>query len=406
MKIFAWLIGCVLLSALSAACSDDDEAETVRIGALLPMSGALQSYGEASEAALEMARDEINEDSDIKVELVVKDTTTDPETALEMLRELNDDGIKVAVGPYASSEVTAVKDFADQNGIVLVSPLSTAGPLAVADTIYRYTPDETKEGEAVAAVALEDGITTVIPVSRDDPGNLGLQNGMRAAFEDEGGTIAEGVTYAANEDDFQSVIEEIVAALNAVDSPPEETAIYLTAFEEVVDLMGVAATLSNDALRSVTWYGSDSVALSSHLVQDADAAGFAVVVGYPNPILGLRDEDESRWQPVVEDLESDLGRRPDSFALAAYDALVVLHAAFEEAGVDADGQALGEAFVAASEEHVGLTGPTTLNEAGDRASASFDFWSVCPEGDGFTWVRTISYAVAEDGTGEVIRSEC
>jgi hypothetical protein len=60
----------------------------------------------------------------------------------------------------------------------------------------------------------------------------------------------------------------------------------------------------------------------------------------------------------------------------------------------------------AAEEYVGLTGPTVLNEAGDRASASFDFWSVCPEGNGFTWTRTISYAVAADGKAEVSRSDC
>lgn len=415
MRILSLLIGCVLIAFLAVACSDDDngstgatgsDGDTVRIGLLLPMSGALASYGEASQAALNMARDAINEDADLKVELVVKDTTTTPATALAMLEELHEEGIKVVIGPYASSEVTAAKPFADANGIILVSPLSTAGPLAVADHIYRFTPDEVKEGEAVAALALDDGIKTIIPVSRDDPGNLGLQNGMRAAYEPAGGTIAEGVTYDADEDDFQSVIEDIVAALAAAGSPPAETAIYLTAFEEVVEIMSIAATLSSNSLRSVTWYGSDSVALSGALIGNADAAGFAATVGYPNPILGLRDEDESMWQPVVEELESELDRRPDTFALAAYDALVVLHKAIVAAGISANVDTLGAAFVTAAESHVGLTGPAVLNDAGDRDSASFDFWAVCPEGNGFTWVRTISYAVAADGTGEIVRSEC
>jgi branched-chain amino acid transport system substrate-binding protein len=398
------LFAFTLLASLASACSDDDE--TVRIGALLPLTGALQSYGEASEAALELAREAINEDADVKVELVVKDTTTDPDTALAMLQELDDDGIKVVIGPYASSEVAAVKEYADANGIVLVSPLSTAGSLAVAgDNVYRFTPGDAKEAEAVAAVALDDGITTIVSVSRDDAGNLGLQSAMKPVFEAGGGTVLEGVTYAADEDDFQSVIGEIIAAVAAADSAPEETAVYLTAFDEVVDLLGVAATLSNDVLR-VQWYGSDSVALSAGLIEDADAAGFATIVGYPNPILGLRDEDEAKWQPVVDALQGELGRRPDSFALAAYDALVVAHMAIEEAGVDGDAGEIGAALVQAADGHIGLTGPTVLNEAGDRASASFDFWAVCPDGDGFTWTRTVSYAVAADGSAEVNRSEC
>ena len=403
------LLALVAIGALAwtaAACSDDED-ETIRIGALLPLSGSLQSYGEASEAALELARDAINEDADVTVELVVKDTTTDPATALTMLEELHEDGIKVVIGPYASSEVAAVKDFADQNGIVLVSPLSTAGSLATpGDNIFRFTPDDAKEGEAVAAVALDDGITTIVPVSRDDAGNQGLQTAMKPVFEAGGGTVVEGVTYAPDEDDFQTVVADIMAALQAVDSPPEETAVYLTAFDEVVDLMGVAATISNDTLISVIWYGSDSVALSAGLIEDADAAGFAVSVGYPNPILGLRDEDSSLWQPVVDELQADLGRRPDSFALAAYDALVVAHMTIDDVGADADAAEIGEALLGVAESYVGLTGPTVLNEAGDRASASFDFWAVCPDGDGFTWTRTVSYAVAADGTAEVNRSEC
>ena len=401
----ALLVIGLFLGVVSVACSDDEE--TVRVGALLPLTGSLQSYGEASRAALELAREAINEDSDVGVELVVKDTGTDPETALAMLEELDEEGVRLVIGPYASSEVAAVNAYADENGIVLVSPLSTAGSLAIAgDNVFRFTPDDGKEGEAVAAVALEDGITTVVPVTREDDGNLGLQAALKRAFESAGGTVVEGVTYAPDEDDFETVVAALLSTLGGPDSEPGETAVYLTAFDEVVDLLGVAATISNDLLISAPWYGSDSVALSAGLVGDPDAAGFAVSVGYPNPILGLRDEDEGRWGPVLEALEAELGRRPDTFALAAYDALVVGHMAIEEAGSDAGATDLGRALVQSAASHVGLTGPAVLNEAGDRASASFDFWSVCPDGNGFTWTRTISYAVAADGSGEITRSDC
>jgi len=407
LKNLSVLLVPFLVVSAGMACSDDEDADSVRIGVLLPLTGALQSYGEASQAALEHARDEINDDSDLSVELVFKDTGTEPATSLAMLEELHEDGIKLVIGPFASSGVTAVKEFADSNGIILISPLSTAGTLALpGDNIYRFTPDESKEGEALAAVLVADGITTIVPVNRDDDGNIGLVVGLRAAFEAAGGTLVEGVTYAANENDFPSVVGEIIAALEAVDGPLDATAVYLAAFGEVVDLFGAAAAISNDALVSVPWYGSDSVALTAELVQDADAAGFAVTAGYPNPILGLRDEDEALWGPVIEDVQAELGRRPDSFALAAYDGLIVAHMAMEAAGADADAAELGAALVEAASGHVGLTGPTVLNEAGDRASASFDFWSVCPDGAGFTWTRTISYAVAADGTGEVTRSEC
>jgi branched-chain amino acid transport system substrate-binding protein len=393
-----------VLLVLAAACGGSDDSDEVRIGALLPLSGALASYGEASQATLEAARDAVNENADPRVELVVRDTETDPGAVLETLQELHDDGIDVFIGPYASSSVESVKDFADANGILLVSPLSTAGTLALPDdTIYRFTPDERAEGAALAAVLRQDGIDTVIPVTRDDAGNRGLQVGLKAAFEAADGTVVDGVTYAEDEDDFGPVVEDVASLID--EHGGDSTAVYLTAFGEVAQLFEAAAG-DEATLTSVPWYGSDSVALSEDLVADAAAADFAVRVGYPNPILGLRDQDRAMWQPVVESVEDDIGRRPDTFALAAYDALVVLHDAIEAAGADADAQSIGAAFVTAAKDYVGLTGPTDLNEAGDRAHASFDFWSVCRDGSDFTWKRTISYAPAESGDARITRTRC
>jgi branched-chain amino acid transport system substrate-binding protein len=394
----------LLLTLLAAACSGGDDPDGVRIGALLPLTGSLASYGEASEATLEAARDAINESAERTVELVVRDTETDPEAVLDALEELHEDGIDVVVGPYASSSVEAVQEYADTNGIVLVSPLSTAGTLALPDdNIFRFTPDERAEGEAVAAVLLEDGVETVIPVTRDDAGNRGLQVGLKAAFEAAGGTVVEGVTYAADEDDFAAVVADIVELIETHAS--DSTAVYLTAFGEVAQLFNAASGADDPALTSLPWYGSDSVALSAELLADRVAAEFAVQLGYPNPILGLRDEDSALWQPVIEAVEEEIGRRPDTFALAAYDALVVLHTALESAGADADAEAIGAAFVSAARGHTGLTGPTDLNAAGDRAHASFDFWSVCPDGSEFAWVRTISFTQTS-GEATITRTNC
>jgi branched-chain amino acid transport system substrate-binding protein len=245
-----------------------------------------------------------------------------------------------------------------------------------------------------------------VPVARDDTGNLGLQIAFKPFFESGGGKVAERVVYAADEQDFGPVAARIAAALHASGGEPGKTAIYLTAFEEAAQLLKAAGS-GDAALAAVPWYGSDGVALSAALVEDAAASSYAVKVGYPNPILGLRDQDRALWAPVVAALEAKLGRTPDSFALAAYDALVVMHQAVGVAGADADATGIGEALVAKAAAHVGLTGPTTLNEAGDRASASFDFWAVCPDGaGGFRWVRAISYALSPDGAAEIVRTGC
>jgi branched-chain amino acid transport system substrate-binding protein len=368
----------------------------IQIGALLPLTGSLASYGETSQAAL---NDAVAALGDANVSLVVEDTTTDPPMALEGLKALKERGVKVVIGPFGSSEVAAVKQYAEDNGIILVSPLSTARSLALpGDNVLRFTPDDELEGAAAAALAYADGIRVIVPISRDDDGNRGLQTAFKPAFEKLGGRVVSGVTYAADETDFSDEVQTIAAALDQErDNGP--VAVYLTAFNEVTDLFGAAVDANSETLRTSVWYGSDSVAQSKELVADAKAAAFAAAAGYPNPILGLRDADKSTWGPVSERLAEKLGRTPDAFSLAAYDALNVVYQALGEAGAADDPAKLAAAIARIADANIGLTGPTKLNEAGDRALGNYDFWSVCRAGATWTWYRSASYTVGADGSG-------
>ena len=383
---------------LSTACSSDSDETGVLVGALLPLTGGLSTYGETSDAALTDAVDSLQ-----GIRLRVEDTNSDPATALAKLEELKDAGVRIVVGPYSSSEVAAVKAYADENGIILLSPLSTAQTLAVVgDNVLRFTPDDKLEAVALAALTIEDGISTVVPISRDDAGNLGLQTAFKVAFEALGGSVLAPIIYSPDESDFGGEVESLEA--NVAGGPAGETAVYLTAFAEVTELLARAA--GSSSLGQVTWYGSDSVALSKDLVAHEEAAAFAVQVDYPNPILGLSDDDAARWQPVSDRLAEDLGRQPDAFSLAAYDALQVVSEAIEQVGGDAAVTELRDAIVTAAASHQGLTGLNVLNAAGDRASGNYDFWSVCVAADGsFSWHRSATYTVGADGQGVATRVE-
>ena len=417
MKWIAFAILSLTL-LLGVACSDDDEqpsatdeatptagdeGASLTVGALLPLTGDLASYGETSQAALDEAVAALQAEG-TSVTLSVKDTATEPATALEGLTALHEDGVKLVIGPYASSQVRAVKEFADQNGIVLISPLSTSTALAVPDdNIYRFTPDDQQEGVAVANLAYADGIRTIVPITRDDEGNKGLQSSMKPVFEALGGTVAPLITYSTEEEAFTDQVQALTDGIAAASGSGGPVAVYLTAFGEVTKLFGAAS--GTPELESVKWYGSDSVALSKGLVEDQTAAAFAVKADYPNPILGLRNADEPQWGPVNERLSEELGRTPDAFALAAYDALFVGVEALKAAGEDADAAALGQAVADEARDYTGLTGPTELNEAGDRSLGNYDFWAVCEGEAGYEWVRAATYTAGVDGGAGEARRE-
>jgi branched-chain amino acid transport system substrate-binding protein len=393
-----------LASLLTFTCtSDDKDDSSVQIGVLLPLTGSLSSYGETSKAALEEAATRINSNDGTKVELTFEDTKTDPAIAAERLSALGDRGVKVVLGPYASSEVREAKATADTSGIILISPLSTSRSLAIADdNVLRFTPDDEQEGIAMAALAWADGTRVILPVTRDDEGNKGLQSAMKATFESYGGAFLPTITYATDETDFRDEAQSIAAAIKTEHAAGRTVGVYLTAFNEVTGLFR-AASAGDPVLTTVTWYGSDSVALSKELVEDPAAGAFAVVADYPNPILGLDDAEKPRWGPVTDKITSTLGRTPDAFALAAYDGLDVAYAAMSRVGADADPGVLRAELLAAASGHEGLTGSTILNAAGDRASANYDFWSVCSRDGSLTWVRSAIYTTGSGG--QAVRQE-
>ena len=409
----------LLLSIFAIACSDDDDDDggdtegasltdsagaSLTVGALLPLTGDLASYGEASDAALADAVNTLEQEG-TTVTLSVEDTRSDPAGALEALTSLHEEGVRLVIGPYSSSEVRDVRDFADENGIVLISPLSTAGSLAVPDdNVLRFTPGEVLEGVAVANLVWADGVRTIVPITRDDPGNQGLQLGMKPAFEELGGTVTTLIEYAPEDEDFTEEVQQLVDGVSSVSADSGPVGIYLTAFAEAAGVLETAS--GSPELESVPWYGSDSVALSRELIENETAAAYAAGVGYPNPILGLRDEDKSLWEPVSERVTESLGRPPDNFALAAYDALIVGVDALSSASSDADASGLRQAVADAAEAHTGLTGPTALDDNGDRSIGNFDFWAVCEEESAYIWVKVATYTAGENGDGETTPGNC
>jgi branched-chain amino acid transport system substrate-binding protein len=384
--------------------------QPIRIGALLDLSAGWTTLGRASRVTLQLARDDANErlrrlGSRYRVRLVVADAGGDAEVALRELRRLARLGVRVVVGPQSSAEVAALRVEARRLGVLLVSQGSTAHTLAIGgDNVFRLVPDDVREAEALDALLERDGITAIVPVWRMDPGNEGLATSLRAEVEARGGSVSAGVPYATEGPDFAAAVAALRSQVDAVRTTAGEdhVAVYLAGFDEVVQLFRVAQ--ADPVLAAVSWYGSDGVALSQALVGDIEAAMFAAHVGYPNPILGLDETASPRAQSVIERAAERLGTVPDAFALAAYDGLrigVTAARASARRGVSF----LRRAFAVRADGYRGVSGRIVLNEAGDRAFGSYDFWSVCLSPDGPTWTRTVSYLSTRLGVGTIVDRE-
>ena len=107
--------------------SPNDGKKSVTIGALLPLTGAWSSVGESEDAAEKIAIKDVNQyfsktNSNIRIGLIVEDTRTDPATSLEKLHDLAAKGVRIVIGPATSAELEDLQDYADEKGILLISP--------------------------------------------------------------------------------------------------------------------------------------------------------------------------------------------------------------------------------------------------------------------------------------------
>ena len=356
---------------------------TIRIGALFDLTGDGKTLGLASQAALEVAAKEIEEESDggVTVELDIRDTALDPTQASTELQSLLDSGIRVIIGPQTSSEVRATIDQVNAAGALMISHGSTASSLALPDDgVYRLVPDDRVEGAATAELIAHQGKSGVITVHRNDPGNNGLVESVSAATTAAGGTVVAGPVYEPDTTDFTATIAALEPLLASAGDDP---AVYLAGFEEVADLFAAAA--GSETLAGATWYGGDGSARGQSVIENEESADFASDVGgFASPLLILSKKVQKNAADTIEAIEKSSGEEPDAFALAAYDALQI---AVEALGIlpDAQGAELRAAFAQTATGYPGVTGKIELNAAGDRSTGSYAFYAVCDADDEFEW---------------------
>lgn len=371
----------------------------VTIGGVFPLTGTGSSFGPNARAAMEVAVEDVNRELGrnalgLRFAVRVEDGRFDPAVALEKVRALRAAGIELVIGPTSSEQVAVLKPYVDANGVLVVSPSSTAGSLAIpGDNVFRLAPSDSLEAVAITALMRDDSVRAIVPIWHDDPSANDLVKAVRGRFTELGGSVPQGVRYGAAPD-----FAGIVTALRAqVDDAIKRygranVGVYCTGFEEVVKIF---STASNDpVLSSIPWFGSDAGIMPDQLLSVPAAAKFVSLVGYPNPIASLDEDTREYWQPIAERIRAR-SRQPasgfDAYTLAVYDAVWVAAKAYLTVGPDAGIDDLKQAFTTAAATNFGATGWTVLNAAGDRKYGDFDFWAMRDVNGVLRWTRVALY---------------
>ncbi len=336
------------------------EAETIKIGVLLPLTGALGPVGEKMKMGAELAAKEINEHGGIngkKIELIVEDTQTDPAKAVEAAKKLIDiNKVKVIVGAAASSSTLAIADYANKKKVVVISPASTSPKITEAgDYIFRVVASDALQGKALADLAVEKGYKTAATLVINNDYGIGIEDVFSRAFEEKGGKVVQKIRFDTGKGDYRTELEQIRASnpdvIMFVAYPEDAAVILKQAYELGINIPWIAA--EGIATEEMFNYPLMKEAMEGMLLTKPSSP-----TGSP------------LYQYFVEQFKKAFNEEPGIYSDYTYDAVFLASMAIAYAGYD--GEKIKDTLYWISRHYKGVTGDKTMDENGDIIYQSYD----------------------------------
>ncbi len=367
----------------------------IPIGALLPLTGVLATYGKMCQEAFLMAVEDVNSwlaamGKPWRLKPFVEDTAVDVKLAVDKFMALAGRGVKAIVGPMASSEVKAIRDYANERKVVVISQSSTSMELALPnDFILRFTAPDKYQGVAIAYVMWERGIRYVVPIWRGDTWGDGLLNYTKTTFMDicrasgESCGFDDGVRYAPEAKEFSVEVSRLASIVRNYITRygSEKVGVLAISFEEIASIFTEA--INYPELSQVRWQGSDGTYGTGKLVEDPQLAEFTIKTEFWNTMTATGESPikESFRKRLMERLG---GIEPIPYAYFTYDAVWAIALAINNIG-SYDGLAIRDAMPSILKQFIGVSGYITLDENGDRVSTDYTIATIVKEDGRYLW---------------------
>lgn len=208
--IYAVLIWGMVISLGIVGCVKQEK--TIKIGALLPLTGPSANHGQDAKEGMNLALKEIRNSDKIlgnKIEIIWEDDNSTPQGAISGAQKLiNIDKVAVIIGPISSSATLAVAPLAEKSKVVLLSPSASSPEISDAgDFIFRNSLLAPPQGKKMAQFCFENlKITKVDVLFLNDDTGWGYYNSFKQNFESLGGKINLVENYDKTDTDFRPQI--------------------------------------------------------------------------------------------------------------------------------------------------------------------------------------------------------
>ena len=393
-RIFILLLTVGLISTLALSGT---AAETIKIGALFPLTGPLAPYGVDIINGINLAIDEINAAGGVlgkDLEIVLSDTANSPDVATDAATKMIQlNGVVGIVGGLASGITIALAEVTAAAQVPQISPCSTSAAvtgLEDNDYVFRTCVSDALQAPVLAELARNLGYKKVVTIYANNAYGKGLAELFDEAFKDEDHQSIT-IPYEESKPSYRGEAEQALQAspdaINLIGYPADGIPIIIAAIEQGYE----GEWIFPDGMKGAPVTPGLACPEEGPYTEQYLEGSFGTAPGALE--VAVRAKFEADYKAAYGELKGI------PFHPQAYDAVITFALAMQAAG-EASGPAIrsklrevanspgeevtyGE-FARALEliaqgvaiNYQGVSGPIQWDENGDVTSGAIDIWAV------------------------------
>ena len=356
-KIVALLLALAMTLSM-AAFAGAEEAVTLKIAHIGPLTGAAAVYGVATSRGAQIAAEEINAaGGKYKIEIIDEDDTHDAEKAVNAYNDAMDKGAQMIIGTTTTTPCIAVGAVAYEERVFMLTPSASSTAVTEGkDNVYQVCFTDPNQGSASAQYIADKQLGTKVAViyNNADAYSTGIYQTFAAKAPEVGLEIVSTTTFTDDTTDFS------VQVADAKNNGAELVFLpiyYTPASQILLNAAGIDY--------KPVWFGVDGMdgILSIEGFDKSLAEGVMLLTPFS---ADAKDEKTQAFVARYQELYNEV---PNQFAADAYDGVYALVAAAEKADVK-EGEAAEEIcdrMIAAMQELeiAGVTGNMTWSANGE-----------------------------------------
>ncbi|HHT89199.1 MAG TPA: ABC transporter substrate-binding protein [Clostridiales bacterium] len=325
-RLFGLLLVCCMVVLSLAACKKAND-EKFYIGGIGPLTEGAAVYGTHVYWGAQIAVDEINEAGGINgalIEFKFEDDVHDPEKAVNAYNSLKDWGMKILMGTVTTKPCIAVAEETKADNMFQLTPSGSSPDCIKYDNAFQVCFTDPNQGSASAKYIGEKGLASKIAViyNSSDSYSSGIYETFAKEAENQPFEIVAAEAFTDdNKSDFSVQLQKAKEAGAEL--------VFLPIYAQEASLLLTQAEARD---YKPIFFGCDG--LDGILTIENFDTSLAEGVMLLTPFAA--DATDEKTQSFVKKFKDAHGEIPNQFAADAYDAIYIIKAAIEKAGVKPD----------------------------------------------------------------------